>query len=102
MKLNVLNRLQILQVLPKEGSIVMLKVLRDLQSKVGLTSEEAVEFGIKQDGEHINWNAKGNEGKDFEFTVKEEEMIKDALAKLEKEKKLNLAQIDLYEKFMEE
>lgn len=100
--LNLAERLVLMQILPKEGSFVTLKILRDLNSKLGVNSEEYTEFEIKEDKEsqQVFWGQKGNEEKEFEFGEKENDLISESLEKLDKEKKLEQKHFTLYEKFV--
>jgi hypothetical protein len=50
---NMLERVVLMQVLPKEGSIVTLKVLRDLQGHLGFTDEEIREYRLMGDNGQI-------------------------------------------------
>ena len=124
MKLNVFERAQILQILPKEGDFTILKVLRELQGLVGFSDEDHKEFNIRSNGATVSWgpseekNNKGKrlfsdeENKKFSEAVVEEreikfgdkalEIIKNELLKLDKDKKLTPAMFTVYEKFVQE
>lgn len=103
MKLNVLERLKLLQIVPSENNFITLKVVRGFLEKLGLTEDEFKEFDIKTDPQtgSTTWNDKGNEGKEFSIGEKETDMIVEALKELDKQKKLTQAHITLYEKFVE-
>ena len=100
MKLNVMERLLALQLLPSEGSIVMLKVIREAQDKLGLTEEEIKEFGVKQNEGTATWNKEGNEEREIAVSVKAQELLADELKKLDEKKKLTRHHVSLYEKFV--
>jgi len=102
MKLNLMERLTLLQILPKEGSYVTLKVIRDLQSELAPNEDEFIEFEIKQEGEKASWNEKGREEKEIELGIKSEELIKDALERLDRDKKLTFQHLSLFAKFIED
>jgi len=101
MKLNVLERLTLLQILPPEGNFVTLKIVRDLTSILAMTEKEYKDFDIKQEGGQIKWNLKGNQEKEIEIGEKATDIIKEALKKLDETKKLEQRHFSLYEKFME-
>ena len=46
-KLNVPERLGLLQMLPKEGNYALLKLLRETEDKLSFTEEEHKEYGLK-------------------------------------------------------
>ena len=115
MKLNVPERLILLQVVPKEGSFLTLKVIRDLTSTLALSDEEFKEFNVLQDksqptlespeGEDIGpnkitWNEKGLEEREVEIGEKATDIIVEALKKLDQDKKLEQRHLSLYEKFI--
>jgi len=100
MKLNVLERLTLLGILPKEGNFVTLKVLRSLKENLGLSEEELKKFEVTQDGERIAWNEKGNEEIEIEIGEKATDIIVEALKNLDKDKKLVEQHFSIYEKFV--
>ncbi len=103
MKLNLLERLTLLKILPKENSFLTLKVVRGLTEKLGVEEKEFKEFGIIQDKKtgQITWNEKGTKEKEFEIGEKENDIIIESLKGLDKEKKLVTEHLTLYEKFVE-
>jgi len=100
MKLNVLERLTLLGILPKEGNFVTLKVLKSLKDNLGLSEEELKKFEVTQDGERIAWNEKGNEETEIEIGEKATDIIVEALKNLDKDKKLVEQHFSIYEKFV--
>lgn len=101
MKLNVIERLTLLQILPQEGNFLTLKVLRDLTSILAMTEKEFKEFDIKQVDEQVTWNLKGNEEKEVEIGEKATDLIVEALKELDKNKKLEQRHFSLYQKFVD-
>lgn len=101
MKLNLLERLALLQILPEEGNFVTLKVIRDLKSSVGITADEFKEFELIEKDGQLTWNAKGQEEKEFVLPDKARSICSEQLKKLSESNKLNKNHISLYEKFVE-
>jgi len=100
MKLNILERFTILQILPKEGNFVTLNIVRDLQKSLAPSEEEFKEFEIKQVGEQTTWNEKGIVDKEIKIGEKSTDIIIEALEKLDKENKLTPQHMSVYEKFI--
>jgi len=100
MNLTVLERLILLQILPKEGNFVTLRVLRSLTSSLGLSEGDIKEFEVKQDGEIATWNNKGNEEREIEIGEKATDIIIESLKELNDSKKLTEQHFSLYEKFV--
>ena len=99
-KLNLGERIALLGILPKEGNYITLKIVKELQMALSPSEEEFKEFGIKQNGETVTWNNKGIIEKGIPIGEKATDIIKDALDKLDKDKKLTVQHMSLYEKFM--
>lgn len=100
MKLNLIERLQLLQILPKEGDFVTLKIVRQLLEVVSVGEEDFKEFDIKQDGDKLNWNSKGNEERELVIGEKATDIVVETLKKINSEKKLTNQMFSLYEKFI--
>ena len=102
-KLNVVERLMLMPLLPQEGSFVTLRLVRTLVQKIGLSAEELKEFDVKEsiDGDKkiITWNKKGDMEKELKFEDKEVEVIVKALNELNGKEKLSQREFSLYEKF---
>jgi hypothetical protein len=108
-KLKVAERLILLNLLPQEGDIVTLRVVRDAQQVIGLSEEELAELNIhhpeKEDGTEdiarLIWKAEADVEKDIPIGPRATIIIIDKLTKLSEEKKLTVQQIGLYEKFVD-
>ena len=70
-KLNVQERLMAMNILPREGGMLTLRLIRELTAKLGLNADELKEFEVKQEGQTITWNEKGKEEKPISFKDKE-------------------------------
>jgi len=101
MKLSIMERIQLLQILPAEGDFLTLKIVRVLRESLSFSEKEHQEFEIKPDGAMIVWNPEKAREKDVEIGPKAHLLIADTLKELDKQKKLMLALIELYEKFVE-
>ena len=102
-KLNVIERLSILQILPKENNFSTLKLIRDLNNKIGMSADELKKFGVVQTKEgQVKWNSEGVKEIEIELKEKESDLIVEALKELDKEKKLSQVHLSLYEKFVKE
>ncbi len=102
-KLTLAERLTLLNLIPKENNFSTLRIIRTFSKELGISDEEYKEFGIKQEGEKISWDPK-NAGKEKEFEIGEiaNALIKEALKKLDTDKKLDQIHYTIYEKFVED
>jgi hypothetical protein len=99
MKLNVIERITLMQVLPKEGNYVTFKILISLKSALSFNEKEFKEFGMVEKDGLIHW--KKSVDKEIEIGEKAREIIQEALKGLDKAGKLDERSFPLYEKFVE-
>lgn len=101
MMMSVGERLMLLQILPLQGSIVTLRINRELSNKVALSEEELKLFDVKHEGEKISWNSSGNQEKEIVIGEKESDIIVDSLKKLDAEQRLVPQMMSLWDKFID-
>jgi len=104
-KLNIVERIALLNILPLEGNVVTLKIIRDLQSNLSFSEEEMKRFKMKNirrpDGSTFAvWDADSDETKEFEIGDVANNIIVERLKFLEGQKKLRMEMLTLYEKFV--
>lgn len=102
--LNIGGRIVLGSILPREGNFLTLRLVRDLSSKIGITADEHKKYEIIEDKEThgIKWNAEGLKEIDFDFKLKEVELISKVLTELDKTEKLDLQHYSIYDKFVAE
>jgi len=98
MILNILERLTLLSILPKEGDYVTLKILRDLRMALGLTEEELKNWNVVQEETRVTWDENG----EAEIPIGEKAMgiIVDRLRDMDEKKQLTDQSVAVYEKFI--
>ncbi len=106
MKLNVIERIHLLGILPAEGDFTTLRILRDLRAALSFTEQEHKDLGItvipRPDGQqNITWNQAADTGKEIEIGPRARTIIEATLDGLEKGKRLPATHLELYERFME-
>ena len=101
MKLNVLERLVLLAILPNTGTITTVRIVHDVQMALSFSEEEhkVLQFEKLTDG-GTKWEEGVVEDKAIELGPRATAMIVDALARLDKEEKLSADHLSLWEKFM--
>lgn len=104
MKLSVLERILILDSLPKENNIITLKVIRYIKEMVGFNEDElkALNFKtVEKDGKPFTtWDDAAIKERDIALGEKAIDIIADSLKKMNEQKKLTENHITLYEKVM--
>ena len=99
MKLNVLERILLSQILPDKGSFSNLKLLRVVKEELSFSDKENKKLNFKQDGERMLWNNVDIQ-KDIVFSEVVSKLIEDKLKELDKDEKLTEQHMSLYEKFI--
>jgi len=129
MKLTVAERITLQGILPKNGDFVTLKVLRKLKETLSFSEEEIAKLQFMYEckcpkcGQTMNspapvtcgicdivmqptgrlvWSVDKEPNKDVHMGKKAEDICKEALTKLNNEKKLEDIHFSLYEKFLGE
>lgn len=100
MELSVRERLILLNSLPQHGNMADLKVIRKLQESLSFSEDEHKKFKFAQDGETVRWDDNVEQGAEIEIGEKANDIIVKALADLNKQNKLTIDHLDLYEKFV--
>jgi len=101
MKLGIAERLNVMNILPAEGNIVTLRVVNELREALSFSEKELAEAKIKViDGGQVQWDSQSTLVKDVKIGDTTKDIIKDALKKLDDEKKLTPALVPLWDKFM--
>jgi Ni,Fe-hydrogenase I large subunit len=100
MKLSVVERILLMQTLPKEGSFTNLKLLRVVKEDLSFTEKENKLLKFRQEGELTQWENNVVKDKDIKTGEVVNELIKKQLVELDKQEKLNENHVTLYEKFV--
>ena len=100
MKLNVLERIMLMQILPNEGNYITFKMLTELKLALTFSEAEYKDYGITEENKQITWKKDGQ--KEVEIGEKMTEVIKTALKKIDEDNKVNAQLFSLFEKFQPE
>jgi hypothetical protein len=106
LKLTPVERQNLLFLIPKEGSVLTLRIVRDLQTALGFTEAEHKEFVIKMplsngSETEIVRADKCDVKTEIRIGAKAEEVIIEALKALSEKKQLHITCLGLYERFVE-
>lgn len=101
MKLTIKDRLTLHVFFPKEACLTDQLIVRDINKKISITQEEVEKFEIKcqsikgQQNTATSWNPEKAEDVDIELTNMEIRFLKDAVRRLDEEKKITPELVDL-------
>ena len=100
MQLSVLERIVLLDILPKEGNFVTLKILRKLRESLSFTEEEIKYYALTIEGNEFKWSDQVEQVADITIGEKATDIAAAALKALDKANKLEDRHFSLYEKFV--
>lgn len=102
MKLNIPERLTMVNVLPEKGSFATLKTIEELKSRLYPSEKEVKKFEIKQNGNNISWNPKGIEQIEIEVSEVQKNIVVEALEELDKKELATSQHFHLYQRLTEQ
>jgi len=103
MKLSVLERINLLGILPQESNYITMKILGELKTVLSFSEKELKDFNVVQkeiDGKvRIFWDSKKEKLKEIPIGEQANIIIQNSLKKLDKEGKISEGVFPLFEKF---
>jgi hypothetical protein len=102
MKLRVADRLILLNILPQEGDITTLRILRDLKGRLSFSEDELAALEIKSIDGGTFWKQDADKEVEIEIGQKANGLICDAFRILNEQKKLRADFLPVYERFIKE
>ena len=107
MKLNVKERINLMQILPAEGNFVTFKILADLRAELSFSEKEIKDFKIvqhlnEQGQGRITWDDKKEKEKEVFFGPQALIIVKAALQNVDKVGKVTADNVSLFDKFQPE
>lgn len=104
-KLSVVNRISLLGLLPNEGDLTTIKIIRELREELSFTADEHALLGFRPAGDRkVIWNEEAAVNKEIVFSGVREiilEKVKTQLREMEDKGKLKLDHLSLYEVLVE-
>lgn len=101
MLLTVTERLVLLNLLPVEGTLTTLKLLRKLREDLSFSEEDHKKYNFRQQGEQLFFDS-SNDTKEILIGEILTAKIKELLSKLNTDEKLRNEHLSVYEKFFTE
>jgi|SRR3972149_5206973 len=97
MQLTVLERILLLNALPKEGDYTTIKIVRKLRESLSFNEEEHAQLNLKFEDGRVTWEKELD--KDVHIGAKAKSIAEKAMKELDSRGKLNEESLSLYEKF---
>lgn len=100
MKLTILDRLKLVNLLPTEGNAVKLIHVKGITELLTVSSKEATEAELEYlNNGMIKFNPEKSKEKNFDLSKDQIAIFKEVFTELDKTKKLNIDQLDLFQMF---
>ncbi|KKL67453.1 hypothetical protein LCGC14_2134820 [marine sediment metagenome] len=103
MKLSVLERLVLLNILPAQGTITTIRIVSDLRAALSFSEAEhkKLKFSTAEDG-NTRWESDNIKDKDIAIGPKAHVLIQESLQKMSDEENMSVDLLSVWEKFMDE
>jgi hypothetical protein len=98
MELSVFERLVLLNILPKEGNVVTVRIIHDLRNRLGFTEEELEKIQFTSNEKGTSW--KQNVNAEIEIKGQALKIICEAFDKLSNDNLLTVEILPVYDRFM--
>ncbi len=100
MELNVADRMSLLSILPPQGDITTLRIVRELREALSFTEAELTDFGIVTEGQTVHWDGANNGVKEVDIGPKATDIIVTNLKAKDHEQALTESHLPLWDKFI--
>lgn len=101
MLLSVTDRLLLLGLLPQQGNITMLRVIREARQSLELSADEIVAWEVSQVGDAVRWNQQKAADAEIPLSAAALGIARTAIRQFDTEGKLTTAHIPLWEKLVD-
>jgi len=97
--LSVKARLVLLGILPVESNLTTIRIVRELREGLSFTEGEHKGLQVRQEDGRLMWQEGAVPDKSLDIGPKGQEIIREALGKLDKDQKLNQDHLELVDLF---
>jgi hypothetical protein len=99
MKLSIRQRLLLLPVLPEKGSLLTIRIVRELREALSFDEGEIVEFNLMQNNGRVTWDESKDKGKEIDIGPRAQTIILDRLKELDSSQALTTDHLEICELF---
>lgn len=99
MELSIRERIMLLGILPQEGKVITLKIVKQLKDDLGFSEQEIKDNEIVEAEGTVKWKEVGYL-KEVSIGEKATDVIADAFKKLDDDGKMQVQFLDVYDKFV--
>jgi hypothetical protein len=98
-KLSIRQRIVLLSILPEQGDLLSLRIVRQLREDLSFSEAEQADCQLVSDAGQVRWKEGAVPDKAIDIGPKGQEVVRTALKKLDDDKALRLDQLDLCDLF---
>ncbi len=98
MKLSIGERIGLLNVLPAQGTLATMRVLRDLRHDLGFSEEELEEAGIKQTEDRLTWKPSASIDKEIAIGPVARNVVLEAIEALDAKSGVTELTLEIYDR----
>ena len=99
MLLNVSERIGLLGLLPSEGTVLTLRIVRDLQRELSFSEEELTALKFVSEDNMVRWENEAEVDKEVEIGDNTRDVVIDIFNKMDVEGKFPMHLLGLFDKF---
>lgn len=94
-----LERLLLLRILPRQGNLTTLRIVRDLERELSFNEGEHAALQFVNQGDAVKWNGEADKGKNVEFGDVAHELVRKALGEMDEAEALTMDFLPLCDLF---
>jgi len=102
MKLNISERLTLVNLVPEKGNFVTMSIVEGLRLILYPSEAEVKKFELKQQERLLTWNEEGTKKIDIKLTDLQKKFLMDRLEERSKDDSLDFSQYSIFKRFKEE
>lgn len=87
--------------LPEQGGMIDMILVKSISDKVALTAKEITDFSVVQEGNSVKWDQSMDTGVEIGFEMSEIELLKRRVQELDASKSITMRTFDLCLKIKE-
>ena len=101
MNLTIKDRIIMVDLLPEQGGMIDMILVKSISDKVALTAKEITDFSVVQEGNSVRWDQSRDTGVEIGFEMSEIELLKRRVQELNASKSITMRTFDLCLKIKE-
>ena len=101
MNLTIKDRIIMVDLLPEQGGMIDMILVKSISDKVALTAKEITDFSVVQEGNSVKWDQSKDTGVEIGFEMSEIELLKRRVQELDVSKSITMRTFDLCLKIKE-